>query len=99
MCTRICFSLFRIYNHFRHTNNLNSLEVPEQLNIKAVTGACKLIDGCSLELCLATPSVALSGICQRNKVNSMTLSRWPRHEIGISYITSLEKLISFLFKQ
>ena len=34
----------------------------EQLNIKAVTGACKLIDGCSLELCSATPSVALSGI-------------------------------------
>ena len=32
--------------------------VPEQLNIKAVTGACKLIDGCSLELCSATPSVA-----------------------------------------
>ena len=27
--------------------------VPEQLNIKAVTGACKLIDGCRLELCSA----------------------------------------------
>ena len=37
--------------------------VPEQLNIKAVTGACKLIDGCSLELCSASPSVASSGIC------------------------------------
>ena len=36
--------------------------VPEQLNIKAVTGACELIDGCSLELCSATPSVASSGI-------------------------------------
>ena len=36
--------------------------VPEQLNIKAVTGACKLIDGCSLELCSATLSVASSGI-------------------------------------
>ena len=45
--------------------------VPEQLNIKAVTGACKLIDGCSLELCSATPSVALSGICHRNIVNSI----------------------------
>mgnify|MGYP003444271494 FL=1 len=45
--------------------------VPEQLNIKAVTGACKLIDGCSLELCSATPSVASSGICHRNKVNSI----------------------------
>ena len=42
--------------------------VPEQLNIKAVTGAWKLIDGCSLELCSATPSVASSGICHRNKV-------------------------------
>ena len=31
--------------------------VPQPLNIKAVTGACKLIDGCSLELCSATPSV------------------------------------------
>ena len=46
--------------------------VLEQLNIKAVTGACKLIDGCSLELCSATPSVASSGICHRNKVNSIT---------------------------
>ena len=43
--------------------------VPEQLNIKAVTGACKFIDGCSLELCSATPSVASTGICHRNKVN------------------------------
>ena len=47
--------------------------VPEQLNIKAVTGACKLIDGCrcSLELCSATVSVVLAGICHRNKVNSI----------------------------
>ena len=44
-----------------------STSVPEQLNIMAVTGACKLIDGCSLELCLATSSVAASGICHRNK--------------------------------
>ena len=35
--------------------------VPEQLIIEAVTGACKLIDGCSLELCSAPPSVASSG--------------------------------------
>ena len=41
--------------------------VPEQLNIKAVTGVCKAIDGCSLELCSATPAVALSGICDRIK--------------------------------
>ena len=45
--------------------------VPEQLNIKAVTEACKLIDGCSLELCLATSSVASSGICHSNKINSI----------------------------
>ena len=44
--------------------------VPEQLNIKAVTGVCKLIDGCSLALCSATGSVVSSGICHRNKVNS-----------------------------
>ena len=46
-----------------------STSVPEQLNIKAITGACKLIDGCSLELCSATPSVASPGICHRNEVN------------------------------
>ena len=45
--------------------------VPEQLNIKVVTGACPLIDGCSLELCSATPSVAPSGICNRIKLNSI----------------------------
>ena len=45
--------------------------VPEQLNIKAVTGACKLIDGCSLALCSATDSVVSAGICHRNKVNSI----------------------------
>ena len=44
--------------------------VPEQLNITAVTGACKLIDGCSLALCSATVSVVSAGICHRNKVNS-----------------------------
>ena len=45
--------------------------VPEQLNIKAVTGACKLIDGCSLALCSATVSVVSAGIWHRNKVNSI----------------------------
>ena len=45
--------------------------VPEQLNIKAVTGACKLIDVCSLALCSATDSVVSAGICHRNKVNSI----------------------------
>ena len=45
--------------------------VPEQLNIKAVTGACKLIDDYSLALCLATVSVVSAGICYRNEVNSI----------------------------
>ena len=44
--------------------------VPEQLNIKAVTGACKLIDGCSLVLCTTIPSVVSAGICHGNVVNS-----------------------------
>ena len=44
-----------------------------------VTGACKLIDGCSLKLCSTTPSVVSSG---RNEVNSTAwLSGWPHHEI------------------
>ena len=36
--------------------------VPEQLSIKTVTGACKMIDDCSLELCSTTHSVASSDI-------------------------------------
>ena len=39
-----------------------STSVPEQLNIKAVTGSCKLIDGCSLALCSATVSVVSADI-------------------------------------
>ena len=35
--------------------------VPEQLNIKAVTGACKLIYGCSLALFSAKVSVVSAG--------------------------------------
>ena len=56
--------------------------VPEQLNIKGCNWACKLIDGCSLVLCLATGSVVSSGICHRNKVNSTAwLYRdWPFHK-------------------
>ena len=64
----------------------------EQLNIKTVTGAFKLIDGCSLVLCSATVSVVSTGICHRNKVNS---TAWlyrdgPSHKIvsfTIHYIT------------
>ena len=44
--------------------------VPEQLNMKAVTGACKLFDGCNLALCSVTVSVVSAGICHINKVNS-----------------------------
>ena len=39
--------------------------------IKAVTGSCTLIDGCSLELYSTTPSAISSGISTKNKVNSM----------------------------
>ena len=62
--------------------------VPEQLNIKAVTGACKLIDGCSLALCSATVSVVSAGICHRNKVNSIAwLYRKAQPKDSIIYIT------------
>ena len=43
----------------------------EQLNMKAVAGTCKLIDGCNLALCTATVSVVSAGISHRNKVNSI----------------------------
>ena len=48
--------------------------VPEQLNIKAitVTGACKLIDGCSLELCFATPPV-VSHLAYATEIKSIQL--------------------------
>ena len=43
--------------------------VPEQLNIKVVIGDnCKLIDGCSLKLCLTTHSVVSSDICHIKKL-------------------------------
>ena len=61
-------SLHRAYPSLHHFGVVHW--IPEQLNIKAVTGACKLIDGCSLALCSATGSVVSSGICHRNKVNS-----------------------------
>ena len=44
-----------------------STSSPKQVYMKAVTGACKLIGGCSLELCFAKPSVASSGIWDRKK--------------------------------
>ena len=63
--------------------------VPEQLNIKAVTGACKLIDGCSLALCSTTVSVVSTGICHRNKVNSIAWlyrKAQPKYSIIYMYI-------------
>ena len=48
--------------------------VPEQLNIKAVAGACKLIDGCSLALCSASFSDISWHMPQKwNQFNCMTL--------------------------
>ena len=62
--------------------------VPEQLHIKAVTGACKLIDGCSLALCSATVLVVSAGICHRNEVNSIAwLYRRAQPKDSIHYIT------------
>jgi len=62
--------------------------VPEQLNIKAVTGACKLIDGCSLALCSATVSVVSAGI-YATEIKSIQL-----HDsiVGLS-----QKTVSFTF--
>ena len=62
-------SLHRAYPSLHPSRVVNW--VPEQLNIKAVTGACKLIDGCNLALCLTAVSVVSAGICHRNKVNSI----------------------------
>ena len=71
--------------------------VPEQLNIKAVTGACKLIGNCSLALFLATVSVVSAGICHRNKVNSIAwFYRMAQPKDGIHCITS--HCIALLFK-
>ena len=54
---------------------------------KAVTGTCKLIDGCSLALCSATVSVVSAGICHRNKVNSIAwLYRRAQPKDSILYI-------------
>ena len=61
-------SLHRAYSSLHPSRVVHY--VPEQLNIEAVTGAFKLIDGCSLMLCSATPSVVSDGICHLNKINS-----------------------------
>ena len=74
--------------------------VPEQLNIKAVTGACTLIDGCSLALCSATVSVVSAGVCHRNKVNSIAwFYRRAQPKYRILYITLhyIHYLVACLF--
>ena len=45
--------------------------VPEQLNIRDVTGACEFADGCSHALFPTTASVVSAGISHRNKVNTI----------------------------
>ena len=79
-------SLYRVYPSLHPSGVVHW--VPEQLNIKAVTGACKLIDGCSLALYSATVSVVSAGICHRNKVNSTAwLYRKAQPKDSIIYIT------------
>ena len=58
----------------------------EQLNIDAVTVACKWIDGCSLALYSATVSVVSVGICHRNKVNSIAQPKDSILYITLHYI-------------
>ena len=78
--------------------------VPGQLSKNAVTGACKLIDGCSRALCSATVSVVSSGIYHRNKVKSTAwlyrdrqsykIVSFTLHYITLRNITwSIEKII------
>ena len=65
--------------------------VSEQLNMKAVTGACKLIEGCSLELCSVPFSLALAtqinsfawlyrGLAKNSNIaihdNNLLIKRW-----------------------
>ena len=78
----------------RYQNLGTYSRVPEQLNIKAVAGACKVIDGCSPELCSATVSVVSAGICHRNKVNSIAwLYRRAQPKDSIHYITLASRLV------
>ena len=59
---------------------------------KGCNWACTLTDGCSLKSCMcsATPSVASSGICHRNKSQLNCMQRlcdWvKRRSISVSYI-------------
>ena len=72
--------------------------VPEQLNIKAVTGACKLIDGCSLKSCVR-PHLQWHHLAYATeiKVNSTAwLYRGPLPEDSNHYITHWLLLIGEL---
>ena len=62
--------------------------VPEQLNIKAVTGACKLIDGCSLVLCFR-PQFQWYQLANATEIKSIQF-----HDsiVGLS-----QKIVSFTF--
>ena len=80
----------------RYTWIIQSVNISGTLSTRAAEhngcslGACKVIDGCSLELCLATHLVAPSGIYHRNKVTYMTLSWW------LHYCT-LHRILIILF--
>ena len=58
-------SLHRAYPSLHPSGVVHWLQ--EQLNIKAVTGACTLIDGCSLALCLTTVSVVSAAFATEMK--------------------------------
>jgi hypothetical protein len=71
---------FRILSGGQYAIRLRSAQdIPEPSSLRGgtlgtratVTRACKLIDGCSLALCLATVLVVSAGICHRNKINSI----------------------------
>ena len=75
-------SLHRAYPSLRPSGVVHW--VPEQLNIKAVTGTCKLIDGCSLVLCSTTPSVVSYRLAYATEMKSIQLHDYrdgPSHKI------------------
>ena len=69
--------------HSTYPSLRSSLEGIVYIVIRAAehTGI-QIYDGCSLQLCLATPSVASAGICPINKINSIAwLYRGPSQRI------------------
>ena len=56
--------------------------------MKGVIEACILIDGCSLELCLATPGINLAYATEIKSIQLHdSIVRWPRVRDNIIYIT------------